>query len=168
MRHHWLRTSAIDRLETVISTAASSRRLRLALANAHLTRLLNALRDKQSYMHMVSAKSLFAVLAEPGHDQTESRTLKLDRTRHPLPGNTPLWFPSVIMQCQATDMVIAYSAYELETRRGDLAEASLLEAKAKHLFAATGRQYYFTTLGTSWPDIVGDWLEASGRERVVR
>ncbi|KAK7937583.1 uncharacterized protein PG986_014451 [Apiospora aurea] len=57
--------------------------------------------------------------------------------------------------------LFAYSADELETSRRDPAHASLLKAKARHSFAAAGHQYYFPSFRTIWPDIVGDWLEAS-------
>ncbi|KAK8057022.1 hypothetical protein PG996_010959 [Apiospora saccharicola] len=204
MRHHWLETrcvvhlaavecelgqssSAIDRLDAFISTAVSNRRPRLALANAHLTRLLTALRDKKPYMHLVPAtKRLFTALDETGGRQTGNRTLMLDRVNiaialamlEHIAGNldsaSAAWQRALGDSKRHhaspgyTDMVISYSSYELETRRGDPAEASLLEAKARLLFASTGRQYYMTSLGTIWPDIVGDWLEASGRERVIR
>ncbi|KAK8070342.1 hypothetical protein PG994_006958 [Apiospora phragmitis] len=122
------------------------------------------LRDKKPCMHIIPAtKSFFTVLAESGDGQAESTTLKLDWVNiaiaiailEHVAGNldeaSAAWQHALVVSKRHhaspgyTDMAIVYSAYEWETRRGDLAEASLLEAKAKHLFAATGRQYYFTS-----------------------
>ncbi|KAK8036845.1 hypothetical protein PG994_015342 [Apiospora phragmitis] len=128
--------------------------------------------------------NLFTALAEAAEGQTRNRTLKFDRVNIAIAipilehvagdlDSTSAAGQRALVASKRhhaspgyTTMIIAYAAYELETCRDDPAHASLLKAKARHLFAAAGHQYYFPSLPTIWPDIVGGWLEAPDRERL--
>lgn len=67
-----------------------------------------------------------------------------------------------------TDMIVAYSMGELELRRGNMLESEYFRAKkTKTLFTSTGRQYHFPGLGSTWPDILGQWYESQSCESVV-
>ncbi|KFA80735.1 hypothetical protein S40288_11671 [Stachybotrys chartarum IBT 40288] len=63
-------------------------------------------------------------------------------------------------------MIVLYSrsqiAYHLQSE-----EAQSLNDEAKRLWQEVGRQFYFTGLGTIWPEILGDIEEEKGRERII-
>ncbi|KAI0543807.1 hypothetical protein F4679DRAFT_567312 [Xylaria curta] len=52
------------------------------------------------------------------------------------------------------DMIATYATSELELRRGEGTAFEILLQRAKSLFHETGRQYYFTGLGSLWPSII--------------
>ncbi|KAI1500926.1 hypothetical protein F5X99DRAFT_384388 [Biscogniauxia marginata] len=66
-----------------------------------------------------------------------------------------------------TDVIISYSTSELEARRGATAQSDILRSYTGTLFARTGRQYHFLGLGSLWPDIIGGWLTALGKEPAI-
>ena len=64
------------------------------------------------------------------------------------------------------EMIVAYSMSEVTRRRGESDSFGLAE-QAESLFRKTGRQFYFTILGTVWPDLVGDLIECNGGRRMI-
>ena len=65
------------------------------------------------------------------------------------------------------DMIVVYSIAELEMKRGNMLDSEYFTAKAKALFTSTGRQHHFLGLGSIWPDILGQWYESQGYQRIV-
>ena len=178
--------AAIRRLELWSASHASGRRVRLALATAHVARILAALRGARPVSHMIGpAKDLLDAVWGRVTQPAASKVCKLDRVTTAIGhailqhiagniGQAVFAWQQASLACKEYDpvpgyfdMVVAYAHCELEVRRGNLTEASLLESRARALFAGAGRQYYLTSLGTLWPDIVGDWFEASGRDRII-
>ncbi|KAI1469450.1 uncharacterized protein F4812DRAFT_423121 [Daldinia caldariorum] len=66
-----------------------------------------------------------------------------------------------------TDLIIAYSMSELETRRGNYVLADILAGHTKVLLTQTGLQHHFIGLGSLWPVIVGRWRVAHGHDPIV-
>ena len=64
------------------------------------------------------------------------------------------------------EMIIAYSMIEIRLRLGDSNSVGLAQ-EAQSLFRITGRQFYFTMLGTVWPNLVGDLIECNGGCRII-
>lgn len=64
------------------------------------------------------------------------------------------------------EMIVAYSMSEITQRLGESGSIGLTK-QAKSLLRITGRQFYFTILGTVWPDLVGDLIEYNGGRRMI-
>lgn len=54
-----------------------------------------------------------------------------------------------------THLIVRLSLAELELRKGG--EARTIMAQARHAFARAGQEYYFTGLGTTWPEVLNSW-----------
>ncbi|KAI0190550.1 hypothetical protein F4808DRAFT_401972 [Astrocystis sublimbata] len=63
-----------------------------------------------------------------------------------------------------THVMVGFSLAELQLRRGMEATAAL--AKARQELNTVDRQFQFTGLGTTWSDILSNWLASYGHSRI--
>ncbi|RYP76860.1 hypothetical protein DL769_003546 [Monosporascus sp. CRB-8-3] len=61
-----------------------------------------------------------------------------------------------------TDAIVYYSMSVLAGERGEMEECTFFAKKADALFRNTGRQHYFTALGSLWPEILRKATDANG------
>ncbi|KAI1382549.1 uncharacterized protein F4822DRAFT_423507 [Hypoxylon trugodes] len=178
---------AIQKLNQQI--AKNSRRgmfaVKIALGNAYLFRCMRYVSRKEplDWQTLLSARDIFQGLCIPPTDPVTyygkmNRLSALfglalvDHLNGRLDSALSAWHDTLVASHQYlptgyTDMIISYSTSELEGRRGANAQSTILEGQARTLFSRTGRQHHFAGLGSTWPDIIGEWLLAQGRSPVV-
>lgn len=64
------------------------------------------------------------------------------------------------------EMIIKYSMSNVLGCLGKQLEARKMCLESRSLYERTGRSFYFVALGSKWFDLVGDWNEAIGLERI--
>lgn len=173
--HGWLQ------LSTSLPPAAK-RRVELSLANAYLMKAMRGYmrgnQEEETSYSLTMAHDIFTRLDStqslPWFEQMSVRIGKaiVLQLRNSQDEAMQAWqsVRYLILEFELApaylDMITAYATSELEMRRGEATTSEILWRRAKSLFRETGRQYYFTGLGSVWPSIIDSWVLRRGGDPI--
>ncbi|KAI1119949.1 hypothetical protein F5Y10DRAFT_259330 [Nemania abortiva] len=174
--HGWLQLSS-----TLFP--AAKRRVELSLANAYIMKAMQAYkrgnREEGIFTSLITAQEIYNRIGSdqllPWFDRMSIRVGKAivlhlkDSQEEAIQAWHSVRY--LIREYELApaylDMIAAYATGELELRRGEATASDILLRRANLLFRETGRQYYFTGLGSLWPSIVDDWVLKHGGEPIL-
>lgn len=177
---------AIERLVGQLQLTHRSRginRLKLAVADAHLCKCMQAAKlGHRDELAASSAKTLYLELHASLRPITRADGLQAFSIQvglavlHHLEGHPAakrMWHEALDASKACglapgyTDVIAYYSLSILARKYGDLEDSMIFQQKAATLARKTGRQHYFTALGSIWPDILGRQADSYNLPRIT-